>query len=82
MHLSHSDVHSEGVFVNNLSLSLCRTSLPDNIVQLGDPSTLSGVMNIDPTEPPEPHPPVVYPILGPEVLAEIFRRHQGNSEQM
>ena len=51
------------------------SSLPDNFVELGDPSSISGVLNIDKIEPsPAPlHPS--YSTLSPERLAELFDKY-------
>lgn len=57
-----------------------RSSLPENIIELGDPSSIFRVRTI-PTESSQPSPPIsTYGSLSPERLAEIFKKHFGYSQ--
>ena len=61
----------------NLScLFFYSSSLPDNFVELGDPSSISGVLNINKIEPSPAPPPPIYSTLSPERLKELFNKYR------
>ena len=55
-------------------------SLPDNIIELGDPNIAPRILIVDKTEPTKPSQPP-YATLSPDRIAEIFHQIFGTKRQ-